>query len=176
MNKEKFLFVYQNEYGLLNEKKQEGMTFLLSQLESDNTIRDLRHVAYMLATVKHECAGTWQPISEYGHGAGKKYGPHWYGRGYVQLTWEDNYRAMSPVTGADLRADPDLAMVPRYAYRIMVFGMQHGSFTGAGLSRFINEKGCDYKKARKIINGMDCAEKIAGYAATIEAMLRLAIQ
>jgi len=176
VNKDKFLFVYQNEYGELAEKKHEGMLSLLAQLEQDNTIRDLRHVAYMLATVKHECAGTWQPIAEYGHGAGKKYGPCWYGRGYVQLTWKDNYRAMSQVAGVDLVADPDLAMVPRYAYRIMSFGMQHGSFTGVGLTRFINEKGCDYKRARKIINGMDCADKIAAYAASIEAMLRLAIQ
>lgn len=175
MNKELFIFLYQNEYGDLKESQRKGMLYLLSQLEQDNTILDIRHVAYMLATVKHECAGTWQPIAEYGRGAGKKYGPRWYGRGYVQLTWEWNYRAMSQVTGVDLVANPDLAMDPKHAYRILSFGMRKGSFTGVGLSRFINDKKCDYVAARKIINGTDCAPKIASYAKIIEGMLRLAV-
>jgi hypothetical protein len=176
MNKDLFLFLYENEYGgPLKQPQRAGLLQLLGELETDNAIRDLRHVAYMLATVKHECAGQWQPIAEYGKGKGKKYGPRWYGRGYVQLTWQDNYRAMSAVTGVDLVADPDLAMVPKYAYRIMSFGMRNGSFTGVGLNRFINDKKCDYRGARKIINGTDCADRIAGYAGTIERMLRISV-
>ena len=39
--------------------------------------------------------------------SGKQYTNVYYGRGYVQLTWKTNYKAMSPVTGKDLRAALD---------------------------------------------------------------------
>jgi predicted chitinase len=132
----------------------------------------------MLATVKHECAGTWQPIAEDGKGKGRKYGTPdpvtgqvYYGRGYVQLTWKANYQAMSKVTGADLVNHPELALTAPVAYRIMEYGMRNGSFTGVGLKKYIHEDVCDYLNARRIINGIDCAELIANYAKTIQGIL-----
>ncbi len=178
MNKEKFIFQYVNEYGPLTDKAKSGLLFLLTKLENDNTIADVRHVAYMLATVKHECGNEWQAIKEYSRGKGSKYGkpagPYnqiYYGRGYVQLTWLDNYKAMSAVVAKDLVQFPDLMLEGNNAYTVMSFGMRKGSFTGVGLSKYINAKKCDYRNARRIINGLDCADKIAGYATKIEIML-----
>lgn len=179
-DREKFVFLYINQYGELKPSQLSGLQMLIDVLSLDEDVTDLRWAAYMLATVKHECAGTWQPIAEYGKGAGRKYGTPdehgrvYYGRGYVQLTWKENYQAMSKVCGLDLVASPDSAMVPHIAYRIMSHGMRRGSFTGVGLGTYIYNDHCDYLHARKIINGMDCAEKIAGYATAIETMLRAA--
>ena len=48
-----------------------------------------------------------QPIAEYGKGKGRKYGVPGrnrgqvaYGRGYVQLTWDDNYERADKEIGA----------------------------------------------------------------------------
>ncbi|HEX6571097.1 MAG TPA: peptidoglycan-binding protein, partial [Steroidobacteraceae bacterium] len=100
------LDLYEYSYGPINASQHEGLSFLLRQLRHDEEVTDLRWAAYMLATVKHECAETWQPIEEFGRGArraygkevivrdseGNKYRNKYYGRGYVQLTWVDNYR------------------------------------------------------------------------------------
>jgi hypothetical protein len=162
----------------LDERQRHGLTFLLNAINGDSEIQDIRWAAYMLATVMHECAGTWLPIEEYGHGKGRPYGVAdaatgqvYYGRGYVQLTWKANYRAMSKVIGLDLVAGPALVLNPDNSYKIMSYGMRNGSFTGVGLERFINGTSCDYVGARKIINGTDHADKIAGYAREFEAML-----
>lgn len=176
--KERFLFLYQNEYTTLNDHQRAGMLDLLTAIESDDLVTDHRHVAYMLATVKHETADTFLPIAEYGKGKGHKYGEpdpatghRYYGRGYVQLTWSGNYRAMGIALGVDLYNEPDLAMQPLIAYEIMSRGMRKGLFTGVGLSHYINGEKCDYEFARKIINGLDCAGRIAGYAKVFEQIL-----
>jgi len=178
VDKEKFLSLYTNEYGALTDSRRDGISFLLDCLMDDDQVQDIRWAAYMLATVKHECAGTWQPIAEYGKGKGLKYGTPdpvtkhvYYGRGYVQLTWPGNYKAMSKPCGVDLYQDPDKAMEPGIAYRIMSYGMRNGTFTGASLKSKINAEKCDYVNARRIINGTDVAEKIAGYAVKIQQMI-----
>lgn len=177
-----FLFVYQDAQGELKPQQLAGLRFLLGALADDTNINDIRWGAYMLATVRHECAGTWQPIAEYGRGRGRAYGlpdiktgEIYYGRGYVQLTWKNNYANMGRHFGLDLLHEPDMVMRPEVAYTIMSYGMRTGAFTGVGLPRFINQDTCDYLHARRIINGMDCAERIAGYARELEEMLRRAL-
>lgn len=86
------------------------------------------------------------------------------GRGFVQLTWANNYANMGKKLGVDLVGNPDLAMDPIIAGEILVIGMRDGDFTGVSLRTFINAKGCNFVGARKIINGLDSAEKIAIYA------------
>lgn len=176
---EKFLFIYQGKVGTLNDHQRQGLRDLLGFIVQDIEITDIRWAAYMLATTRHECAGTWQPIAEYGKGKGRKYGEPdpttgctYYGRGYVQLTWAANYRAMGIALGIDLYNNPDLAMKSNVAYQIMSRGMRKGSFTGVGLKKYIYDDFCDYRHARKIINGMDCAERIAAYAEEFEDILR----
>lgn len=182
MDIEKFLFMYQGQNGTLNDHQRQGLTDLLTFVDNDHDITDIRWIAYMLATVKHECADRWLPIAEYGKGKGRAYGDPdkktgyvYYGRGYVQLTWNHNYQTMSTIIGVDLYQNPDMAMQPEIAYRIMSHGMRYGSFTGIGLKRYINDKQCDYRLSRKIINGLDCAEKIAEYAAGFEDILTVCV-
>ena len=183
-----FISLYEGQVGALDDSQSSGIDALLGFLEQDTDVSDVRWAAYMLATVKEECAGTWQPIEEYGMGQGQSYGnpvtvtdPNgntytniYYGRGYVQLTWEANYEKMSQNLnlGDQLLYHPEQALDPPTAYDIMSFGMRNGSFTGVGLGDFINDSGCDYVDARMIVNGLDNAGTIAGYAMTLESLLR----
>jgi hypothetical protein len=179
--------LYQFSYGPLSLSQRDGFTRLLTAMDGDAELTDIRWAAYMLATVKHECAETWRPVEEYGKGAGHPYGvaetvidsngtPRqntYYGRGYVQLTWKDNYEAIGAAIGMrdDLMIKPELALVPDTAFRIMSYGMRDGTFTGKRLATYINATGADYKNARRIINGTDQAERIAGYARQLETIL-----
>lgn len=171
-DKEKFLFIYEQEqFKTLSESSQKGLVDLLTYIEADEHVSDGRWIAYMLATTFHETAGTFLPIAEYGKGEGKKYGQPdpvtkkvYFGRGWVQLTWAGNYKTIGKILGVDLYNNPDLAMEPDIAYKIMSHGMRNGIFTGAALKRFFNDDVTDWVNARKIINGLDCADKIAGYA------------
>jgi Putative peptidoglycan binding domain len=174
-------------FGVLSESQKSGLGTLLQALIQDPDIADLRWSAYMLATVKHECANTWQPIVEFGKGAGRAYGVPvavadqdgtiirntYYGRGFVQLTWRENYLSLgqSIGLGRGLEINPDLALDPSIAYRIMSYGMRHGTFTGKSLAKYINKDGVDYLNARRIINGLDRAAVIQGYAKRFETML-----
>lgn len=140
------------------------------------------YAAYMLATAYHEVAGTMQPIREIGRGQGKAYGEKlnikreryynlshlYYGRGYVQLTWIDNYAKLKKVTGIDFINDPDLALVPENAARIMIEGMLAGMFTGLDLSECVRYGSyAEFVFCRRIINGTDRDTKVAGYAVSI---------
>jgi hypothetical protein len=49
--------------------------------------------------------------------------------------------------------------------------MRAGAFTGKKLSDYISASKCDYTNARRIINGVDRADLIAGYAAKFERIL-----
>ena len=76
------------------------------------------------------------PNTEYGSDEylqGKEYWPY-IGRGFVQLTWEDNYRKMSSMLGLiddrDLVDHPEMALDSLIASRIMFRGMAEGWFTG----------------------------------------------
>lgn len=150
----------------------EGCNILLAQWDKRTPDRDRRWLAYMLATTYHETATKMAPIEEYGHGAGRDYGRPdaetgqiYYGRGYVQLTWKSNYDTMGRRLGLDLLNKPELALDPAVAADILFDGMAYGIFTGVGLARYFNDKVDDPIDARRIINGTDCAELIAGYHA-----------
>jgi hypothetical protein len=71
---DKFMSDYMGTYGILDDSAAHGLSMLLRFIDRDPQISDVRWAAYMLATVKHECADTWQPIEEYGQGAGYAYG------------------------------------------------------------------------------------------------------
>lgn len=159
--------------GALSQSQVEGMTVILDEWDR-RRLSDLRQLAYMLATAFHETARTMQPIREYGRGKGMKYGTTYYGRGFVQLTWKANYQKAKDRFGEDFVGNPDLALRPDLAAKIMFSGMTEGWFTGKELSDYINADGCDYKGARKIINGTDKAVTIAGYAASFEKAIAAA--
>ncbi len=182
IDKEKFTTLYLGRYGRLPDKARADMQILLAMMVADTRVKDLRHAAYMLATVMHECDRKWAPIEEYGKGKGKPYGRPdrvtgkiYYGRGYVQITHDNNYLRLGQALGVDLYHHPEQALQYDVAYRIMSYGMRHGAFTGVMLARYIHDDVCDYVNARRIINGTDRAETIAGYAREFERMLKESI-
>jgi hypothetical protein len=86
----------------------------------------------------------------------------------VQLTWEENYRKMGRLLGVNLLGNLDLAMVAHIAAAIMFEGMMKadssvGDFTGKCLEMYFNDTVDDPVGARRIINGTDKADLIAGY-------------
>lgn len=188
------LYALQYPSPKLGAASRAGLKFMLEKLSADSDITDLRWAAYMLATAKHECANTWQPIEEYGKGSGKDYGKPvkvadpsdttgkkkltntYYGRGYVQLTWESNYTKIDgafALAGNDsLHLYPKNALERAMAYRVMSYGMRNGLFTGKKLADYLKGGNRDYLNARRIINGVDMAGPIRGYAENIEFLLR----
>jgi len=134
---------------------------------------DDRMFAYVLATTYHETAATMQPIAEYGKGKGKKYGvpdpqtgQTYYGRGYVQLTWKDNYQRQDTKLslGGTLVKTADRALEPQIALDVILGGMVDGDFTGKKLSQFFTDTVTNGYDPRTIVNGYDQASLIAGYA------------
>lgn len=135
-------------------------------------IMNRAQIAYILATVQHETNDTFQPVREaYFLGEPKaenyrqtlRYYPY-YGRGYVQLTWDYNYREYSNLLSLDLVNEPDLVMRPDISLFILVDGMKRGVFTGVGLEDYISGNQVDFFNARRIINGTDEAPLIETYA------------
>ena len=135
--------------------------------------------AYVLATVYHETAHSMEPVEE-GYYLGKdkarrhqktlRYYP-WFGRGFVQLTWEPNYLKASKKLGVDFIADPTKAMDPELSAEICVLGMKEGWFTGRKLRQTITLFKSGFVKSRGIVNGKDKAHAIAAYARAYDALL-----
>lgn len=122
-----------------------------------------------------------QPVEEVGKGRGRRYGVPGrngkqvpYGRGDVQLTWDDNYdRADDELgLGGALKADYRLALRPDISARIMVRGMAEGWFTGRKLQHCLPLAGLatfdQFKDARAIINGTDKDDEIAAIAVAFQ--------
>lgn len=133
-------------------------------------------IAYVLATVEWETARTFRPVreaywkSEVWREINFRYFP-FYGRGFVQLTWEKNYKKYADILGIDLVAKPDLAMDENIALFILVHGFKTGTFTGRKITDYINEFQSDFTNARRCINGTDRANEIAKLAKKIEMAL-----
>lgn len=127
---------------------------------------DLRWLAYILATVFHETGKRMQPVKEFGgekYLKSKKYWPY-YGRDLVQTTWKYNYERVKNFTGLDVVAYPDL--ISTVAVPVAVEFMDKGYYTGKKLSDYFNDTKEDWRNARRIINGVDKADLIAGYGKT----------
>jgi hypothetical protein len=149
-----------------NQSQVDGTNALLDYWDSKYPAGDIRWCAYVLATTFWETAHTMQPVreaywmSEGWRKANLRYYP-FYGRGDVQLTWEDNYKAMSPIVGRDLVANPDDALEPDVAAIIIFYGMEHGMFGGHGLAFWFNDQKDDPVGARYLVNVQDHAQDIA---------------
>jgi putative chitinase len=181
--------------GVLTPLAAAGIERLLASLEADPAVDDVRWAAYMLATIKHECADEWLPITERGatryfdkYNAGTKLGKRlgntqpgdgfrYRGRGFVQITGRNNYARLSQLLHRDQRLidQPEHALDHDTAYAIMSIGMLRGVFTGKKLADHIAGDKCDYVNARRIINGLDKAERIAEHARRLEQCLRTAL-
>ncbi len=191
-------------------------------------IRSPDQVAYVLATAWHESRmgewmteGAWLSERSAAREGERRYGPtgsnpsrarqmgntqngdgsKYMGRGYVQLTWKNNYKYMSEklresgykythngVTYGDGRnGTQQIDLVTNYkhvnenkdlAARILVFGMDKGLYVqdGKGLDSYIpeNQKAThgNFQNARKMVNGSDKKRLIADNAVTIASTLR----
>ena len=171
-------------FGRLSVNQVAGIEHLLKATEG----LPIRHRAYILATSWHETGPAssdlhmtprreiWGPTpaqkryegrTDLGNtqpGDGKRFA----GRGYVQITGRANYNRASTIVGRDLVADPDLTMDPEIAAKIIVHGMVNGWFTGRKMADFDS-----YVNMRRVVNGTDRAELIAGYAEKFESALKL---
>jgi hypothetical protein len=161
-----------------NQDQVDGLNVFLDWYDKENPpIPERYHIderclAYILATTYHETAATMQPIAEYGKGKGKPYGEpvgpygqRYYGRGYVQLTWLENYQRQDEKLGlrGQLIQNADLALDPEIAKLVIIKGMYDGDFTGKKLGDFFTDTLTDWYNARTIVNGHDRASDIAAY-------------
>ncbi len=176
----KFFFDQARAYlfgGTLKQSQVNGMTAILDEWDENWAGKDDRWLAYMLATAHHETDRTMKPIEEYGKGRGRTYGQNlkmdgtrytnttnvFYGRGFVQLTWYENYDKAGKKLGQDFIKNPAGVMQLDTASEIMFNGMNEGWFTSRKLSNYFNPATEDWVNARRIINGLDKANLIAGY-------------
>lgn len=179
-NPEAFFDIVRTEFGSLRQSQVDGFRTVLDFMKE----WPVSWAAYGLATIWHETASTMQPIKEMGGPAyfhdmydieGKRPevakrlgntkpgdGTRYYGRGYVQITGRSNYEKYG------IADTPDDALRADVAGRILIEGMTHGTFTGKKLADYLPG---DYVNARRIINHLDKAEKIAGYAQDFERAL-----
>ncbi|WP_342165045.1 hypothetical protein [Methylobacterium sp. SD21] len=100
----------------------------------------------------------------------------YFGRGYVQLTWWSNYAQMSIALkrGLELLLAPEMVKTPQVSYEIMSYGMRTGfGFTnGHKFDDYFRGGLCDYKSARRMVNGQDHADDIADIALKFEGILK----
>ncbi|MFZ1320076.1 MAG: glycoside hydrolase family 19 protein [Ignavibacteria bacterium] len=170
VDKEKFFMKY--PYRPLTQMGVVTIENIIDHYDEDKGYKNLRELAYVLATAFHESAHTWNPsIGEYGRGKNRKYGmPHaktgqiYYGRGLCQLTWHYNYESFTKILGVDLLNKPDLALEPRNSVDILMIGMRDGIFTRHKLNMYFDKDTTDWVGARRIVNGLDRANLIASYA------------
>jgi len=125
----------------------------------------------------------------------------YYGRGYVQITFQANYRAMDEAFSLNnqLLVDPDLAARdPQLSYNISSYGIVNGSFSGKKrrvvgqgytggykIADYVNDTRTDYFNAREIVNGdknkiekgntKSNGQLVAGYCETFQAMFDAAL-
>jgi hypothetical protein len=173
--------------GKLSQSQVDGMAAILEYWETKHAARDDRWLAYLLGTAFHETDRKMQPIHEYGGAAyfTARYDPPpdgkfpkiaaalgnnqrgdgalFHGRGFVQLTGRRNYADWANRLSVNLLAVPDLALRIDIATAVLIEGAILGSFTGRPLSRYFGPGVEDWVNARRIINGMDRAQNIAGY-------------
>lgn len=184
--------VLRQHFGKLTQAQVDGFNFLVRKMkEAGFTYPE---AAYGLATTWHETDKKMQPISEYGS---KRYflkydtgtlakrlgntqaldgdGELYKGRGYVQITGDDNYDRVGKLIGINLISDPERTLEPEVAAKILTGGMLSGWFTGVGFRRKRPVSRYDhtsYVRARAIINGTDKAKEIADIAMIMEKALR----
>lgn len=158
-----------------------NLELIIREWQARDTTRDDRKLAYILSSVAHE-TGTMHAIHE---GFASNYWPSYansgyWGRGFIQLTHEGNYRQMEDETGVDLTRYEEAALLPTVSAIVAVDGMVDGEFrrdrsgTPHSLERYfpttegedgtVTQQPADWTNARNIVNG-----DTAGNGATIGA-------
>lgn len=102
-------------------------------------------------------------------------GLSWLGRGPTQNTHKFNYETAEKLTGIKFSKDPDLMFDPEYCYEVSVVMMMKGKYTGKPLSQFFTKTETNWEEARRTVNGMNEAAKIATYAKTAHSAILVAM-
>ena len=196
-----FFKQFRRQFHPIREKEQ----YLIGRYEtifnywdSQPHLKDLRWLAYILATTYHETGRRIKAVREcfgktdaasiacvtrlYRRGRIKrnyaridpKTGKAYFGRGHVQLTWDYNYKRMGRELGMkdQVYINPDLALDKDTSVAILAQGMIKGLFTGKRLSKYFNASTTNWGGARRIVNGMDKYKLIGGYGRKFHATLR----
>jgi putative chitinase len=160
----------------LNAEQAKSVELILDECRRQ-MVTDLRDIAYVLATVWHECrfrsireikAKPGTEIWEYQ----KRYWPSgYYGRGFCQLTWDYNYKKFGKLLNLPLLEQPDLVLDPAIGAKILVLGMRDGLFSNHSLGKYFTYVSTDWVGARKIVNGTFKADIVAGHARDIFEIL-----
>lgn len=147
-------------------------------------VENIDMISYMIATAWHESrlAPVREGFAKSDEAArrivkqrryGKPVNGHvYYGRGFVQLTWYENYLKWG------IADNPDKALEPAFAAKVLVDGMLDGTFnkggTGPGLAHYLDRPNPDWKNARRTVNITDRWELIKGYALVVKRALEVA--
>lgn len=193
MNLKKFFDEVRPMFGVITVEQVKGIEGIITAFEEvgDN---DQDTLAYALATAFHESKmlpvregftktdegarravaalarkrGPNSAVAKYVRPTGP-YGHVYYGRGYPQLTWMENYAKSSKDAGVDLVKNPDAMLDPRISARVLIKGIIDGRWNGRGKGFDFYEGDDDFLsdeealEARRTVNGVDKARLIAGY-------------
>lgn len=102
-------------------------------------------------------------------------GKAYFGRGFVQLTWVDNYRRSSGDAGADLVRFPEKMLNPKISARVLVAGLLDGRWNGRGkgVAHYLPSDGPDdLRGARRTVNITDKWQEIGGYYKSFLSAIR----
>lgn len=136
------------------------------------TVEEARPYARNPEKLANRIYGVRDDLGNRGENSGD--GWRYRGRGYVQVTGRYNYIRFTSITGVDLINNPEMACNQEIAAKILFVGSLDGLFTGKRLSEYITRDSCDFYHARRVINRLDKAEKIASYAERFSTALKAA--
>lgn len=191
-----FQMIRRNPFGgKLSQAQVDGIKGLLTAFDQVGD-GDKDTLAYGLATTFHETGRRMEPVREgnvktdasarkavnrLAEKRGPKsavakyalptgpYGHVYYGRGYPQLTWMENYANCSKDAGVDLVKNPDAMLDPIISARVLFRGIMDGRWNGQGKGIAYYEGADDFlddaeaAEARRTVNVKDKAHIIAGY-------------
>lgn len=99
---------------------------IIAKALKDEAILNSNVLAYALATIEHETAGTFEPIEEIqgrfsARRLGYEGGMNYFGRGFIQLTHLRNYKTIGERIGLgdSLAAKPEIASKPEISAKIL---------------------------------------------------------
>ena len=193
----------------MRDKQVQSLKAFIGDWDGRRKATDLRWLAYIMGTAYHETQLV--PVREgfkKTDAAARKFvkflydrkitklpyfrpdqttGHVYYGRGFVQLTWGQNYKKMGIAIGMgdQLYQNPELLLDPKVAAKILTTGMIIGAFRYSKtkrpkgkqkLSLFFNSTEENWVGARTVINGdlKKNGERVAGYAKKFHGCLKLA--
>lgn len=169
----RYVLACDRAFGTMDATQKESIEEIIRAFDKYGD-KDLNKLAYILGTARHE--SNFRPIEERRASSSQtevynRQNKYWYtgyyGRGFVQLTWQNNYQKMSDLLNVNFVDNPSLVLKTKYAARILVQGMIEGSFTRKKLDTYINAQEQDFFNARKTVNGTDRADRIKGYTLSI---------